>query len=57
LILKGSSYCPTCGAALSRRKLGPKKRVIAWLIFLVVVVLLLFLNLVIRMIIELLAGG
>jgi hypothetical protein len=57
LTLKGSSYCPTCGAALSRRKLGPKKRVIAWLIFLVVVVLLLFLNLVIRMIIELLAGG
>jgi predicted nucleic acid-binding Zn ribbon protein len=56
-IPKGSSYCQTCGAALSRRKLGPKKQLIAWLIFLAVVMLLILLNLLIRFIAGWLADG
>jgi predicted nucleic acid-binding Zn ribbon protein len=56
-ILKGSSYCPTCGVALSRRKLGPKKQLTAWLIFLAIVVLLILLNLLIRIVVGWLADG
>jgi hypothetical protein len=47
--------CPTCGFQLSKKKLGPKRRLIGWLIFLCEVVLLIFLSRVIRFIIEWLA--
>jgi predicted nucleic acid-binding Zn ribbon protein len=45
-IPQGSSDCPTCGVQLSRERTGPRRRLIAWLIFLCVVVLLILLNLV-----------
>jgi predicted nucleic acid-binding Zn ribbon protein len=56
-VLKGSSYCPTCGVALSRRKLGPKKQLSAWLMFLAIVVVLILLNLLIRIVVGWLAYG
>jgi predicted nucleic acid-binding Zn ribbon protein len=54
---KGSSHCPTCGVQLSKKKIGPKKRLIGWLLFLCEVVLLILLSRLIRFIVEWLAEG
>ena len=56
-IAKGGSYCSTCGAPLLRRKLGPKMQLLAWMIFLAVVILLILLNLLIRISVDWLADG
>jgi predicted nucleic acid-binding Zn ribbon protein len=56
-IAQGSSYCATCGAQLSGERTSPSRRLIAWLIFLCVVVLLILVNLVFIFIKQWLSEG